>query len=103
MRNGVETRSSFYFSVITFLSIKELCNLHLNLFSPIGILSIGIRAAFLMAQKKMDNRMDLLENEMEEVKVGIQRLPELEKSVEHLAQSVVKMLQSNPWRKPKGQ
>lgn len=47
-----------------------------------------------MAQKKTEGRVELMEKEMEELKAGTQRLPGLETSVEHLTQSMAKMMQS---------
>lgn len=47
-----------------------------------------------MIQKKVDNRMELIERKMEEWEGEMQRLLGLEKSIEQLTQSMAKMLQS---------
>ena len=50
--------------------------------------------SILMAQKKMDTRMDLLEQEMEMVKEQLQKLPRMERSLEQMAQNMVRSLRS---------
>ena len=46
-----------------------------------------------MPHKNNDNRVDFMERELEEMKMELQRLPELEITMEHLAQNFVKILQ----------
>ena len=47
-----------------------------------------------MAQKKMDARMDLLEQGMEMAKEQVQKLPRIERLLEQMAQNMVRSLQS---------
>ena len=47
-----------------------------------------------MAQKKMDAKMEVLEQELEMVKEQLQRIPRIERSLQQLAQNVVRSLQT---------
>ena len=47
-----------------------------------------------MAQKKTDARMDIMEQETERVKEQLQKLPAIERSLEQLAQHVVRAIQT---------
>ena len=46
-----------------------------------------------MPPKSSDNRVDSMEQEMEDIQTGLQRLLWLERSVEHMAQNFVKLMQ----------
>ena len=47
-----------------------------------------------MAQKKLDVRLDIVEQEMKMVKEQLQKLPEIERLMEQMAQNLVRSLQS---------
>ena len=47
-----------------------------------------------MPPKTSDNSMDSMEKELEEMKAELQRLPGLERLVEHMAQNFLKLLQT---------
>ena len=47
-----------------------------------------------MPPKHSDNRVESVERELEEIRSKLQRLPGLERSMEHMAQNVVKLMQS---------
>ena len=47
-----------------------------------------------MAPKTSGGRVESMENELEEMKLQLQRLPGLERMVEHMAQNFVKMMQT---------
>lgn len=45
-----------------------------------------------MAQKKIDRKVEAIEREVEEMKSELQRLGGLERSVDHLTQSMARIL-----------
>ena len=47
-----------------------------------------------MPPKSCDSRVDAMERDLEEMKLELQRIPSLERMLEHLSQNFVKLLQT---------
>ena len=48
----------------------------------------------MMPPKSSDTRLESVEREIEEIRTELQRIPGLERSMEHMAQNVVKLMQT---------